>query len=144
MATANDFTELVAWQLSVELKRLVLTIVERPNFADRNLCEQMVDSAGSAPRNIAEGFGRFHANEFAHFLRVALGSLFETRHHVLDAFDRGYITAEERDQAIILSRRAITATTRLRAYLLAPDNKMSSRTPPPRNQRAAPQRRATR
>jgi four helix bundle protein len=78
MATANDFTELVAWQLSGELKRLVLTIVERPKFADRNLCEQMVDSAGSAPRNIAEGFGRFHANEFAHFLRVAVGSRFET------------------------------------------------------------------
>ena len=126
---ANDFTELAAWQLSVELRRLVLTVVERPGFVDRRFGEQLADSAASAPRNIAEGFGRFHGNEFAHFLRVALGSLFETRNHILDAFDRGYITAEERDQAVLLSRRAIAATTRLRAYLLSPANKMATPSP---------------
>jgi four helix bundle protein len=131
MTTANDFTELVAWQLSVELRRLVLEFVERPRFAgDRRLSDQIVESASSAPRNIAEGFGRFHANEFAHFLRVALGSLFETRNHVLDACERGYITSAGRDQAVILSRRAIAATTRLRAYLLSPANRMSARPNP--------------
>jgi four helix bundle protein len=127
MAGATDFSELAAWQLSVELRRLVLSVVERPQFTDRALREQMADAAASAPRNIAEGFGRFQGREFAQFLRVAIGSLFETRNHVLDAFDRGYLTVEERDRAVTLSRRAIAATTRLRAYLLSPNNKMSAR-----------------
>ena len=124
---AKDFTELIAWQLATELKRQILVLAARAPFArDRKLADQLIDSAASAPRNIAEGFGRFNGKDFASFLRIALGSLHETRNNLLDAFDRGYITPEERDRCVALSRRAVAATTRLRAYLLSPDNRMST------------------
>jgi four helix bundle protein len=52
-------------------------------------------SAGSAPRNIAEGFGRYLPREFSQYLRVANGSLMETSNHLLDGYDRGYFTKAE-------------------------------------------------
>lgn len=123
MPVARDFTELVAWQLSVELKRRVYEIARSGRSArDWKFVEQMTDAAASAPRNIAEGFGRFDPKEFAHFLKIAIASEHEVRNHLIDAFDRGYITKAERDDAVHLSRRAVTAATRLRAYLLSDRN----------------------
>ena len=123
---ARDFTEIVAWQLATELKRVVYCLTQRPDVArDFKFCDQANDAAASAPRNIAEGFGRFEGKEFAQFLKIAIGSLYETRNHLLDAFDRGYVDSTERDAAILLTRRAITAATRLRSYLLSPRNKTS-------------------
>ena len=81
----------------------------------------------SQHRNIAEGFGRFEGKEFAQFLKVALGSLDETRNHLIDVCDRGIITAAERDSCTALARRAAAATTGLRTYLLSDRNKMSNK-----------------
>jgi four helix bundle protein len=126
LVTARDFTELDAWRLSKELQSAVLPLLDRFAFAQNSsLRSQLDDSAASAPRNIAEGFTRFKGREFAQFLRVALGSLGETRNHLIDARDRGYITAEERDKADHLARRAIGATVSLRRYLLSDENKKS-------------------
>jgi four helix bundle protein len=120
---ARDFTELVAWQLARELKLLAYELVKRPTVArDWKFVEQLSDSAASAPRNIAEGFGRFNRREFAHFLKIAIASEQEVRNHFIDAYDRGYITADERDDASALSRRAVTAAPRLRAYPLSDRN----------------------
>jgi four helix bundle protein len=126
--TARDFTDLEAWQLSKELQQHVLTFLDRPGLKHNfKLRTQLDDAASSAPRNIAEGFTRFKGPEFAQFLRVALGSLSETRNHLIDARDRGYITAEERQQCDILAHRAIGATNGLRNYLLSPRNKKSQK-----------------
>src|ERR1043165_6087450 len=60
LMTAKDFTELVAWQRADELERFALEIIQRPKLSrDRDYCGQTSDAATSAPRNIAEGFGRF-------------------------------------------------------------------------------------
>jgi hypothetical protein len=60
MPTAKDFTELIAWQRADDLERFVLEIVKRPSLArDIDYCRLTADAAASAPRNIAEGFGRF-------------------------------------------------------------------------------------
>ena len=124
---AQDFTELYSWQRSTELQTFVHELIKRPAVArDRKFCDQIGDAAASAPRNIAEGFGRFEGKEFAQFLKVAIGSLFETRNHLLDAVERGFIDRKECDEAILLTRRAITAATRHRAYLLSPRNKISA------------------
>ncbi len=120
---ARDFTELDAWQIAVELKKWVYVLVRRPVVArDGRLVSQIVDAARSGPRNVAEGFGRFHRKEFAQFLKVAIGSEQEVRNHILDAFDCGYITAAERDEGVILSKRAVAAALALRKYLLSDRN----------------------
>ena len=90
------FTELIAWQRADDLERFVQEIIKRPTLArDRAYCEQAADSAASAPRNIAEGFGRFGPIQFANFLRIAIRSEAETKNQILKAWQRGAITDEE-------------------------------------------------
>jgi four helix bundle protein len=72
--TAKDFTELIAWQLADALEQFALEMIKRPAVADDpTFCQQTIDCASSAPRNIAEGHGRFAPVPFANFLRIAIG-----------------------------------------------------------------------
>ena len=64
-----------------------------------------------APANIAEGFGRFSPREFARFLRIARGSLLETRNHVLKAKANGYVTDEDGGGLVPSRSRATGAVT---------------------------------
>jgi four helix bundle protein len=115
---AKDFTELVAWQLAVKLEDFVVNMTRRPALTrDRVFCAQANDAAESAPRNIAEGFGRFAPKEFAQYMRIAIGSELETRNQILEAARKGAITPAERDEGVLLTRRAVTAALRLRRYL---------------------------
>ena len=125
---AKDFTELIAWQRADELERFALEIIKRPNLAaDRTFCAQTSDAAGSAPRNIAEGHGRFAPAQFANFLRVAIASEQETRNQIIKAWQRGAITESEKRDGLILCKRALTAAIRLRAYLQTEDAKANAR-----------------
>ncbi len=115
---AKDFTELVAWQLSDQLRRFVIEITARPDVVrDFRFCNQCKASAASAPSNLAEGFGRWSHRDFARFVQIAIGSLKETRDHLIDAQARGYITTEELQQATRLAKRANAACAGLVRYL---------------------------
>jgi four helix bundle protein len=117
MSVAHTLEEPIAWQLSTELRDAVITCAQRWEIRDRKLFEQIRDSARSAPRNLAEGFGRFKPREFAKFTRIARGSLMETRNHVKEAVKCHYITEEEAATIRRLNARALAATTRLLEYL---------------------------
>jgi len=118
MAGARRFEDLLAWQLASELSEDVSTLTAKPRVArDRKFCEQIEAAAASPPANIAEGFGRFSPREFARFLRIARGSLLETRNHVLKAKANGYITEAESAGLLRLQSRATGAVTRLLRYL---------------------------
>lgn len=120
---AKEFTEIAAWQLARELKLRIYEITNRPPVArDFGFVDQITDAARSGPRNVAEGFGRFNRREFANFLKIAIGSEQEVRNHLIDACDKGYITAAELDEHVRLARRAIAAATSLRRYLLSKRN----------------------
>jgi four helix bundle protein len=43
------------------------------------LAWQLVNSAGSVPANIEEGYGRGYGKDYARFLRIALGSAREAK-----------------------------------------------------------------
>lgn len=119
MAAAKEFTELMAWQRADELERFVQEIIKRPVLArDARYCQQVADAAASAPRNIAEGFGRFAPTQFANFLRIAIGSELETQNHILKAWQRGAITDEEHCVGVVLCKRAVSAAVGLRRYQL--------------------------
>lgn len=116
---ANDFTELIAWQRADALEQFALAMIKRPILAkDSTFCHQTTDWASSAPRNIAEGHGRFAPPQFANFLRIAIASEQETRNQIIKAWQRGGITDEEKREGLILSKRALAAAVRLRQYLL--------------------------
>ena len=114
----RKYEELACWQLAVKVKREVYAISDRDIVAkDVKFCDQIRDSARSAPRNIAEGFGRFRPAEFAHFLEIARASLMETDNHLKDALDLRYVTKEECLEVCHLVERTIGATTKLILYL---------------------------
>jgi four helix bundle protein len=105
--SANDFTELVAWQLADALEKYAQEMIKRPHLAkDREFCDQTSDAAASGPRNIAEGHGRFAPAQFANYLRIAIGSEMETRNQIIKAWQRGAITEHEKNAGVLLSKRA--------------------------------------
>jgi four helix bundle protein len=124
---AHEFTELIAWQLANYLELFVGRLLRRRVWSDPVLVEQINDSSSSAPRNIAEGYGRFGPTEFGHFLRIAIASEFETKNHLLKAAASGYITAAERDEGLTLVKRASKAAIELRRYVLSPQGRENAK-----------------
>jgi four helix bundle protein len=122
MAGVKTFEDLDAWRLSVDLRdRVVELTAGRLVARDVAFCDQIRDSARSAPRNIAEGFGAFRPREFARFARIARRSLHETKNHLLEARKCGYLTEPAADELLRLCSRALGATTGLLRYLEACD-----------------------
>jgi four helix bundle protein len=121
VAGARHFRELHCWQLSNELKLGIYRLSDRPEVKrDFRFHDQIRDAAASAPRNIAEGFGRRTHAEFARFLDIARGSLAECQNHLQDAVDRGYLDSAEFARLNGISERAVAATARLQRYLRGP------------------------
>src|SRR5688572_24680685 len=80
---AHNFRELVSWQLAFELSERIHKLLQSgPASKDFKFRDQLADSARSAPRNIAEGFGRFNPTETAQFVDYARASLDETENHL--------------------------------------------------------------
>lgn len=91
----RSFEELVVWQRSHEfLVRLYGVADELPNSERFILRAQLLRATSSVAANIAEGFGRFSYRENIQFLRMARGSLAESKNHLLVARELGYIKAD--------------------------------------------------
>jgi four helix bundle protein len=115
---ARSFTELHAWQLANELKLGVYALIKSGDVQrDHEFRNQIRNAVASAPRNIAEGFGRYQPRDFSQYLRIANGSLMETSNHLQDGCDRGYFSAADIAPLLTLARRASAASTRLIRYL---------------------------
>ena len=103
-----DFTDLQVWQLARQLRRLLYNLAR--NFPPEEkfvLSSQLRRAAISITANIAEGFGRYYYQENIQFCRIARGSVFEVRDHLITAQDQGYLTAEQRGDADALCQRVI-------------------------------------
>jgi four helix bundle protein len=89
------FEELVAWQRSRELTKLVYEATRQGLFArDFGLSGQLQRAAVSIMSNIAEGFERGRQSEFHQFLSVAKASCAEVRSQLYVALDVGYLDEE--------------------------------------------------
>jgi four helix bundle protein len=112
--SVRDFRDLVCWQLSYELKCEVFAFTATgPASRDFKYRDQIRDSSAAAPRDIAEGFGRFRPREFARFLEFARASLMETQSSLIDGRDRGYLTNKLHSRLANLTRAALKTTTNL-------------------------------
>lgn len=118
MSAARCFEELECWQLARELKLRIDEFTDRPSVRrDWDYVRQIRDAARSAPRLIAEGFGRRTHADFARFLDMARGSLMECRNHIIDGRDSGYLQDDEATQLTVLAKRASGAAAALQRYL---------------------------
>jgi four helix bundle protein len=132
--------EIIAWQLATELKNRVYALIEADSRIRRDVRfrDHLDGAVSSAPRLIAEGFGRYLPGDFSGYLRKANGELKETLECLHDGVDRGYFTPEQIVPLQRLCKRASKAATGLIAYLKTanpPNEEPRRRTREPRNLR---------
>jgi four helix bundle protein len=115
--------EIIAWQLASELKNQVYGLIEADPRIQRDVRfrDHLDGAVSSAPRLIAEGFGRYLPGDFSGYLRKANGELKETIECLRDGVDRGYFTQEQIVPLQRLCKRASKAATGLIAYLRTAD-----------------------
>ncbi|NGP89296.1 four helix bundle protein [Fodinibius halophilus] len=71
-----------------------------------NFLVKISNAAVSITANIAEGYGRFHYQEGVQFYRIARGSLYELKDHLITCMDLGYIDDDLYNQGSILIEEA--------------------------------------
>jgi four helix bundle protein len=115
--------EIVAWQLSTELKNRVYALIEADPRIQRDVRfrDHLEGAVSSAPRLIAEGFGRYLPGDFSGYLRKTNGELKEALECLADGVERGYFTPEQIVPLQRLCKRASKAATGLIAYLKTAD-----------------------
>lgn len=92
----SNFENLQIYQLSTRLANEVWKIAETWNgFAKDTIGKQIVRAVDSVGANIAEGSGRGSAKDNSRFLKMARGSLYETRHWLFCAKDRNLLSEEQ-------------------------------------------------
>ena len=116
---AKTLEELRAWQTARAFKLEVYRLIQASDAAkaDYRFKNQLSDAACGGEINIAEGFRRYGAADFAHFLSYAVASLEEATWRVQDGVDRQYFSAEDCAKAVELGRRAGRITTALQTSL---------------------------
>lgn len=113
----TNFENLEIYQLSEKLSDRVWQIVTEWNFLNqKTVGTQVIRAADSIGANIAEGSGRGTDKDYSRFLRIARGSLYETRHWLRRAVKRELLT---KDQIEELSSITKELTPKLNAYIKA-------------------------
>ena len=109
------FENLQVYQLSEKLADEIWEVVDGwKHVAVNTIGLQLIRSADSIGANIAEGSGRGSDQEYRRFLRIARGSLYETRHWLRRAFRRRLLSTEQVHSLAVMINEL---TLRLNAYL---------------------------
>ena len=91
----HNFRKLDIWIDGVEMADRIYSLTEAfPRQEMFGLASQMQRAAVSIPSNIAEGSGKGSDRDFARFLSISLGSLFELQTQIEIAYRRAYFTTE--------------------------------------------------
>ena len=80
---------------------------------------QLSDAASSVSSNVAEGFYRFNAMEFANFIRYSRSSLAEAERRVQAGVRKGYWPQTAADPHLALAGQLGPALQGFREYLVA-------------------------
>jgi four helix bundle protein len=103
------------YQLAEKLADKIWVIVDKwQYFAKDTVGKQIVRSADSIGANIAEGNGRYSYKDNQRFIRIARGSLNETRHWLRRAYNRNLLTKIEIEELKLMIE---DLTLKLNGYL---------------------------
>lgn len=87
------FEELPIWKLALKLTKEIYDFTSQPRFSkDFSLRDQIRRAIISVSSNIVEGFEKNNNNEFIRFLKIAKGSVGETRNQFFIALSVSYIS----------------------------------------------------
>ena len=88
-----SFEKLEVWKDSKDLVKKVYRLTERfPKTETYGLLSQMRRAAISISSNLAEGCGRTHQNDQAHFFQIAYSSAIELLNQVIICFELNYFS----------------------------------------------------
>jgi four helix bundle protein len=91
----KSYSDLVAWQLAVELSLLAYEVTREFPDAERfGLTSQIRRASVSIASNIAEGYGRGTTSDYQRFLRIARGSVYEVETQMVIAARLGYLARD--------------------------------------------------
>ena len=99
-----SYKELKIWQKSRELVKV--TYIESGKFPRSELyglTSQVRRASISVPSNIAEGYGRNYTKDYARFLQIARGSLFEMQTQLQIAVNLDFIQDKDLEEIKNLS-----------------------------------------
>ena len=92
----TNFERLRVYQLSEKLAdRIWKIVVKWDYFTKTTVGQQIVDAADGIGSNIAEGTGRGSLQDNRRFVKIARGSLYETKHWLRRAYKRKLLTEQE-------------------------------------------------
>jgi len=102
----GTYRDLAVWKKSIQLIKLVYAqIREFPSEEKYALADQLRRAVTSIPSNIAEGNGRASNKDYAHFLSIARGSLYETVNQLDIAESLGYISHSDEIENLAIELR---------------------------------------
>ncbi|RZK58139.1 MAG: four helix bundle protein [Pedobacter sp.] len=89
----HNFRQLQVWQEAMSIAKSVYLVLNNFPVSEKfSLISQISRCSISVSSNIAEGFSRSSNKEFAHFLSIALGSLFELETQLQLSVDVGFLS----------------------------------------------------
>lgn len=92
----KTFKGLKVWRQARELRNHIFILAKKlPDEEQYRLKDQLIRATRSVTANIAEGYGRFHYQEYIQYSRQARGSVYEILDHLICAEDQGLINSEE-------------------------------------------------
>jgi four helix bundle protein len=92
----TNFEKLRVYLLAEKLADRVWKIVLKWDyFAKATVGQQLVEAVDGVGANIAEGTGRGSLQDNRRFVKIARGSLYETKHWLRRAYKRNLLTNEE-------------------------------------------------
>lgn len=91
-----NFEKLEVWQKAIDFADMVYTVTKSfPDDERWGLTSQMRRASVSVSSNIAEGASRYSRDDYARFLEIATGSVFEVVSQSVIAKRQGFLSEDE-------------------------------------------------
>jgi four helix bundle protein len=114
-----NLEKLEVWQRAIDFADLVYSCTQTFPDAERyGLTSQMRRAAVSVSSNVAEGSARISRNDFARFVEIATGSLFEVVSQSAIGLRQGWLTKEQHQRLYAAAEEQSRMLSGLRQSLL--------------------------
>jgi four helix bundle protein len=117
----SDYKDLIVWRLADELRREVYRLTKSGEASrDFRFTGQLRNAVAGVPSNLAEGFRRYSALDFARFVTYAFAGVGEVSDRLEDGVARELWAWADLETAQRLIRRLNAGLPRLLKYLRSP------------------------
>ena len=118
MTAIKQFEEIFAWQTAREITKEVYKLSDQGKFSrDFGFRDQIRRAAVSTMSNIAEGFESNTQSLFINYLGIAKASAGEVRSQLYIAYDLGYISKDQFNFLVELTRKCSSQVYKFMMYL---------------------------